>query len=112
MPYAVPLMTYPAENVRALGILPLGTATILPPQPEYRRIKPKPCFFKGKPVAIDIGCINESHYFINMATGGFGPKITTDTPKPLKSHLRRCCIFYPRPDTQRFAESGSLYYQL
>ncbi|MGJ7344889.1 YegS/Rv2252/BmrU family lipid kinase [Morganella morganii] len=42
---------------------------------------------------MDIGCINESHYFINMATGGFGPKITTDTPEALKSTFGGAAYF-------------------
>ncbi|WP_072133742.1 lipid kinase YegS, partial [Winslowiella iniecta] len=41
----------------------------------------------GKAVSIDLACVNQQRYFINMATGGFGTRITTETPEKLKSAL-------------------------
>lgn len=89
------LMTYPAEKRPVLGILPLGTANDFATAAGIPADKTKALLLaaKGSPVAIDIGCINESHYFINMATGGFGPKITTDTPEALKSTLGGAAYF-------------------
>lgn len=89
------LMTYPAEKRPVLGILPLGTANDFATAAGIPADKTKALLLaaKGSPVAIDIGCINESHYFINMATGGFGPKITTDTPEALKSTFGGAAYF-------------------
>lgn len=42
---------------------------------------------KGRAVAIDLAQVNGEHYFINMATGGFGTRITTETPDKLKAAL-------------------------
>lgn len=39
----------------------------------------------GQPVLIDAVCVNQQRYFINMATGGFGARITTETPARLKA---------------------------
>ncbi|MCP6060354.1 lipid kinase YegS, partial [Klebsiella pneumoniae] len=41
----------------------------------------------GKATAIDLARVNGDRYFINMATGGFGTRITTETPEKLKSAL-------------------------
>ncbi|MQC05842.1 lipid kinase YegS [Morganella morganii] len=89
------LMAYPAEKRPVLGILPLGTANDFATAAGIPADKTKALLLaaKGSAVAIDIGCINESHYFINMATGGFGPKITTDTPEALKSTFGGAAYF-------------------
>lgn len=42
---------------------------------------------KGNAVAIDLARVNSQHFFINMATGGFGTRITTETPEKLKAAL-------------------------
>ncbi|QBH96484.1 lipid kinase YegS [Limnobaculum zhutongyuii] len=73
----------------ALGILPLGTANDfatacqIPEQP-YQALT---LGLNSKPVSIDMVKVNQQHYFINMATGGFGTKITTETPDKLKAAL-------------------------
>ena len=36
---------------------------------------------------IDLAKVNDERYFINMATGGFGTRITTETPEKLKAAL-------------------------
>lgn len=36
---------------------------------------------------IDLAKVNDQHFFINMATGGFGTRITTETPEKLKAAL-------------------------
>ncbi|STW05865.1 transcription regulator [Klebsiella grimontii] len=41
----------------------------------------------GRDVAIDIARVNDKTGFINMATGGFGTRITTETPEKLKAAL-------------------------
>ncbi|SUB82440.1 Probable lipid kinase YegS [Pragia fontium] len=72
-----------------LAILPLGTANDFATS----------CHIPLKPISalelaltttaipIDIAVVNERHFFINMATGGFGTKITTETPAKLKAAL-------------------------
>ena len=73
----------------ALGILPLGTAndfatsTGIPEEPEAAL---RLAIF-SKAVNIDLARVNQDRYFINMATGGFGTRITTETPEKLKSAL-------------------------
>ncbi|WP_437612967.1 lipid kinase YegS [Erwinia sp. V71] len=72
-----------------LGILPLGTANdfatsagIPAEMAQALRLA-----ISGKAVSIDLACVNQQRYFINMATGGFGTRITTETPEKLKSAL-------------------------
>lgn len=73
----------------ALGILPLGTANDfataagIPGEPD----KALQLALEAKATAIDIVRVNKEHYFINMATGGFGTRITTETPEKLKAAL-------------------------
>ncbi|WP_129991692.1 lipid kinase YegS [Rahnella sp. CFA14(1/10)] len=78
------------DGVRpALGIVPLGTANDfatacnIPPTPEQAL----QLAVKGRAVEIDLACVNSQHFFINMATGGFGTRITTETPEKLKAAL-------------------------
>ncbi|WP_455816338.1 lipid kinase YegS [Pseudomonas cerasi] len=72
-----------------LGLVPLGTANDfatsagIPPEMENAlRLA-----IQGKATAIDLARVNDDRYFINMATGGFGTRITTETPEKLKSAL-------------------------
>ncbi|WP_413529154.1 lipid kinase YegS [Rahnella inusitata] len=73
----------------ALGIVPLGTANDfatacnIPLAPEQALL----LAIKGRAEAIDLARVNDKHYFINMATGGFGTRITTETPEKLKAAL-------------------------
>lgn len=78
-----------AASRPVLGILPLGTAndfatsTGIPEDPEAAlRLA-----ILGKATLIDLARVNQNRYFINMATGGFGTRITTETPEKLKSAL-------------------------
>lgn len=72
-----------------LGILPLGTANDFAtsagiPEGMEQALR---LALVGKAVSIDLACVNQQRYFINMATGGFGTRITTETPEKLKSAL-------------------------
>ena len=89
------LMQLSAETRPALGILPLGTANDFATAAGIPSDLTNALILavNGNATAIDIGCVNESRYFINMATGGFGPKITTDTPEPLKKTLGGAAYF-------------------
>lgn len=86
---ATALAALPAACRPALGILPLGTANDfatsvgipLEMEPALRLA------VSGKATAIDLARVNGDRYFINMATGGFGTRITTETPEKLKSAL-------------------------
>lgn len=42
---------------------------------------------KGCSAPINLAKVNNKRYFINMATGGFGIHITTETPEKLKAAL-------------------------
>ncbi|WP_082151987.1 lipid kinase YegS [Yersinia aldovae] len=83
------LMTVAAKQRPCLGILPLGTANdfatscSIPLQLDNAL----QLAVKGRAVAIDLARVNNERYFINMATGGFGARITTETPEKLKAAL-------------------------
>lgn len=77
------------ERVPALGILPLGTANDFATSvniPEDFTLALK-LAIAGRAVPVDIAQVNNKTCFINMATGGFGTRITTETPEKLKAAL-------------------------
>lgn len=76
-------------GVPALGILPLGTAndfatSVGIPEALDKALK---LAIAGNAIAIDMAKVNDETCFINMATGGFGTRITTETPEKLKAAL-------------------------
>ncbi|WP_437887504.1 lipid kinase YegS [Phytobacter sp. V91] len=76
-------------NIPALGILPLGTANDFATSagiPE-KLSNALQLAIVGKAVPIDIVEVNNQTCFINMATGGFGTRITSETPEKLKAAL-------------------------
>ncbi len=78
-----------AAHRLALGILPLGTANDFATSvgiPESLD-KALQLAIVGKPTAVDIAQVNDQTCFINMATGGFGTRITSETPEKLKAAL-------------------------
>lgn len=83
------LALLPPEQRPCLGVLPLGTANdfalscAIPAQLD----RALSLAILGKAAAIDLIAVNRDHYFINMATGGFGARMTTETPAKLKSVL-------------------------
>lgn len=89
------LMALPESNRPSLGILPLGTANdfatscSIPLQIDNAL----QLATKGRAVPIDLAQVNDKHYFINMATGGFGTRITTETPEKLKAVLGGASYF-------------------
>ncbi|WP_253383766.1 lipid kinase YegS [unidentified bacterial endosymbiont] len=78
-----------ADERPAMGILPLGTANDfatsagIPDELE----KALQLAIIGKSTAVDIAQVNDKTCFINMATGGFGTRITSETPERLKAAL-------------------------
>ncbi|NDL65366.1 lipid kinase YegS [Acerihabitans arboris] len=89
------LVLLPAEHRPCLGILPLGTANDFAlscaiPQGLDKALA---LAINGKPADIDIAQVNHDRYFINMATGGFGTRITSETPAKLKSALGGASYF-------------------
>lgn len=86
---AAALVDIPEAQRPCLGILPMGTANDfatgcnIPDTLEHALA----LAIKGRPQAIDLARVNGDRYFINMATGGFGTRITTETPEKLKSAL-------------------------
>lgn len=77
-----------ADDRPEMAILPLGTAN------DFAMACSIPVAINdaillalhGQSKAVDIGKVNDRH-FINMATGGFGAQITTETPPQLKNFL-------------------------
>lgn len=98
------LMKFPAESRPTLGILPMGTANDFATSANIP-IEIEAALslaLKGKAVAVDIIEVNNQYYFLNMATGGFGTRITTETPEALKSALGGAAYVINgllRPDT-------------
>ncbi|WP_312061986.1 lipid kinase YegS [Pantoea septica] len=86
---ATALAAVDAARRPVLGILPLGTANDFATsvgipaemEPALRLA------VQGKAHVIDLARVNQDRYFINMATGGFGTRITTETPEKLKAAL-------------------------
>ncbi|MBI6218246.1 lipid kinase YegS [Proteus sp. DFP240708] len=78
-----------------LGIIPLGTANDFATSAQIPRDMENALnlAIKGRAVPIDVIAVNKTHYFINMASGGFGTKITTETPEALKSALGGAAYF-------------------
>ena len=77
------------DNIPALGILPLGTAndfatSVGIPDDLDKALK---LALAANATAIDMVQVNDKTCFINMATGGFGTRITTETPEKLKAAL-------------------------
>jgi len=89
------LTRLPAAQRPCLGILPLGTANdfalsaAIPPELDKALL----LAIMGKPVDIDMAQVNHDRFFINMATGGFGTRITAETPAKLKSALGGASYF-------------------
>lgn len=73
----------------ALGIVPLGTANDFATSAgiPLEADKALQLALVGRPCAIDLVSVNDEAWFINMATGGFGTRITTETPEKLKAAL-------------------------
>lgn len=86
---ATALVNAAGENVPALGIIPLGTANDFATSTGVPETLDKALQLAiiGKAVPIDIARVNDQTCFINMATGGFGTRITTETPERLKAAL-------------------------
>ncbi|MEG1212009.1 MAG: lipid kinase YegS [Leclercia sp.] len=86
---ATALIALPDPHRPALGILPLGTANDFATSagiPESLD-KALQLAIAGKARAVDIARVNDETCFINMATGGFGTRITSETPEKLKAAL-------------------------
>ena len=76
-------------NIPALGILPLGTAndfatSVGIPDALDKALK---LAIAGNATDIDMVQVNDKTCFINMAPGGFGTRITSETPEKLKAAL-------------------------
>ncbi len=94
----------------ALGILPLGTAndfatSVGIPQDLASALK---LAIVGRDVPIDIARVNDKTGFINMATGGFGTRITHRNAGKTQGRARRCLLFNPRSDAHGYTEAGPL----
>jgi len=86
---ATALTEIKTNPVPALGLLPLGTANDFATStgiPEALDNALRLAII-GHAVPVDIARVNNKTCFINMATGGFGTRITTETPEKLKAAL-------------------------
>lgn len=82
------VLKLPTDDRPELAILPLGTANdfatgcAIPAEP----LAALKLAQSGKTCAVDAGRANNFH-FINVASGGFGAQVTTNTPVALKNFL-------------------------
>ncbi|NDJ57135.1 lipid kinase YegS [Enterobacteriaceae bacterium 4M9] len=86
---ATALAQVEAASRPALGIIPLGTANDFAtsagvPEEIDRALQ---LAVVGRAFPVDLVRVNDEAWFINMATGGFGTRITTQTPEKLKAAL-------------------------
>ncbi len=86
---ATALINLQGDHRPALGILPLGTANDFATSAGIPEALDKALqlAIAGKATAVDIARVNDETCFINMATGGFGTRITSETPEKLKAAL-------------------------
>ncbi|VFS78508.1 Probable lipid kinase YegS [Raoultella terrigena] len=94
----------------ALGIIPLGTAndfatSVGIPQDLASALK---LAIVGRDIAIDVARVNDKTGFINMATGGFGTRITTETPEKTQGRAGRRLLPDPRPDAHGYPQARPL----
>ena len=77
------------SELPALGILPLGTANDFATSAGIPEEMGKALLLAiaGNTAAVDIARVNDRTCFMNMATGGFGTRITSETPEKLKAAL-------------------------
>ena len=77
------------SELPALGILPLGTANDFATSAGIPEEVGKALLLAiaGNTAAVDIARVNDRTCFMNMATGGFGTRITSETPEKLKAAL-------------------------
>lgn len=78
-----------ARRPPALALLPFGTANDFAKSCGIPLKDPAAAWrlaLCGAPEPIDVGEVN-GRFFINAATGGFGSRVTNETPKPLKRRL-------------------------
>lgn len=101
---ATALTEVKTASVPALGLLPLGTANDFAtsagiPEALDNALR---LAIVGHATPIDIARVNNKTCFINMATGGFGTRITSETPEKLKAALGSVSYLIHglmRPDT-------------
>lgn len=77
------------DTAVAVGLLPLGTANDFAGAAQLSGGEPAAVLrlaARGKPVPVDVGEV-DGHTFINVATGGFGSRVTSETPEELKRVL-------------------------
>ncbi|MEQ9861396.1 lipid kinase YegS [Pectobacterium cacticida] len=86
---AAALAEQPTTRRPCLGIVPLGTANDFATSCQIPTTMHSALILaiEGRASAIDLAKVNDSHYFINMATGGFATRITTETPAKMKAAL-------------------------
>ncbi len=98
------------DDIPALGILPLGTAndfatSVGIPEALDKALK---LAIAGNAIAIDMAQVNKQTCFINMATGGFGTRITTETPEKLKSRAGWRLLHHSWLNAHGYSATGPL----
>lgn len=82
------LMYVPLQDRPELAILPLGTANDFATACGIPTAISEAIALAQTATAVDVDCARANeHYFINVASGGFGALVTTNTPVALKNFL-------------------------
>jgi lipid kinase YegS len=83
------MMAADEAQLPSLAVLPMGTANDFARACQIPAEDPLAALelaLSAIPVPVDVGLVN-GHYFLNVATGGFGTDITVNTPSELKRVL-------------------------
>ena len=83
------LLTLPDSCPTAVAVVPLGTANDFATGagiPKGNVLEALELALHGKEQRIDVGKVND-HHFINVASGGFGARVTAETPAHMKRFL-------------------------
>jgi lipid kinase YegS len=83
------LMTKAAPCRSSVAVVPFGTANDFASGCGIPRGDPLAALelaAQGEATPIDVGQVND-RYFINVASGGFGARVTAETPRPMKQVL-------------------------
>jgi lipid kinase YegS len=83
------LMSSDAPRKPAVAVIPFGTANDFATAcgiPKGDPLAALRLAIEGTPRPIDVGRVNDRH-FINVASGGFGARVTAETPLPMKKAL-------------------------
>ncbi|WP_188008697.1 diacylglycerol kinase family protein [Grimontia hollisae] len=77
------LMQHPPASRPELAVMPLGTANDFATPAKFPSIWKHALTLAQAGKSVPVDCVKANNrYFINVASGGFGAKVTAETPRP------------------------------